>query len=171
MGHMNLDDIQNGSLCVVDTNILLYAEQGLSAQAQRLLRRCSTGELIGILPQTVWQELTHRLMLAEAMMLGEIVGPNPAKQLAKKPDVVRSLSIYKEKIEALQNLGLGFETCTRNDLLEDALALQGTYGLLTNDSVVLATALRLKAEVLVSSDVAFKRITEPVVAWPSDLNT
>jgi predicted nucleic acid-binding protein len=171
MGHMNLDDIQNGSLCVVDTNILLYAEQGLSAQAQRLLRRCSTGELIGILPQTVWQELTHRLMLAEAMMLGEIAGPNPAKQLAKKPDVVRSLSIYKEKIEALQNLGLGFETCTRNDLLEDALALQGTYGLLTNDSVVLATALRLKAEVLVSSDVAFKRITEPVVAWPSDLNT
>jgi predicted nucleic acid-binding protein len=168
---MNLDDIQSGSLCVIDTNILLYAEQGLSAQAQRLLRRCSTGEIIGILPQTVWQELTHRLMLAEAMMLGKIAGPNPARQLAQKPDVVSSLSIYKEKIEALQNLGLGFETCTRKDLLEDALALQGKYGLLTNDSVVLATALRLKAEVLVSSDVAFQRITEPMVAWPSDLKT
>lgn len=168
---MNLDDIQSGSLCVIDTNILLYAEQGLSAQAKRLLRRCSTGELIGILPQTVWQELTHRLMLAEAMMLGKIAGPNPARQLAQKPDVVRSLSIYKEKIAALQDLGLGFETCTRKDLLEDALALQETYGLLTNDSVVLATALRLKAEVLVSSDVAFQRITAPMVAWPSDLNT
>lgn len=168
---MNLDDIQNGTLCVIDTNILLYAEQGLSAQAQRLLRRCSAGEMVGILPQTVWQELTHRLMLAEAMMLGKIAGPNPARQLAQKPDVVRSLSIYKEKIEALQNLGLGFEACTRKDLLEDALTLQGKYGLLTNDSAVLAVALRLKADVLVSSDAAFQRISAPMVARPSDLKT
>ena len=40
MGHVNPDDILNGSLCVLDTNVLLYAEQGLSAQSQRLLRRC-----------------------------------------------------------------------------------------------------------------------------------
>jgi len=168
---MNLDDIQNGTLCVIDTNILLYAEQGLSAQAQRLLRRCSAGEMVGILPQTVWQELTHRLMLAEAMMLGKIAGPNPARQLAQKPDMVCSLSIYKEKIGALQNLGLGFEACTRKDLLEDALILQGKYGLLTNDSAVLAVALRLKADVLVSSDAAFQRISKPMVARPSDLKT
>lgn len=166
---MNLDDIQSGSLCVIDTNVLLYAEQGLSAQAQRLLRRCSTGELIGILPQTVWQELTHKLMLAEAAMLGRISGRYPAKQLAQKPDVVKILSIYQEKIAALQDLGLGFEPCTRKDLLEDAPELQRRYGLLTNDSVVLATALRLGAEVLASADVAFKQITEPVVASPSDL--
>ncbi|MBW1895894.1 MAG: type II toxin-antitoxin system VapC family toxin [Deltaproteobacteria bacterium] len=166
---MNLDDIQSGSLCVIDTNVLLYAEQGLSAQAQRLLRRCSTGELIGVLPQTVWQELTHKLMLAEAIMLGRISGRYPAKQLAQKPDVVKRLSIYQEKIAALQDLGLGFEPCTRKDLLEDAFELQRKYGLLTNDSVVLATALRLGAEVLVSADAAFQQIPWPVVAWPSDL--
>ena len=67
---MNLDDIPGGSLCVVDTNVLLYAEQGVSSQAQRLIRRCASGELKGVLPQTVWQELTHKLMLAEAMMRG-----------------------------------------------------------------------------------------------------
>jgi len=166
---MNLDDIQSGSLCVIDTNILLYAEQGISAQAQRLLRRCSTGELIGILPQTVWQELVHKLMLAEAMMLGKITGPNPARQLAGKPDVIQSLSIYRKKINAIQSLCLGFEPCTQKDLLEDALALQRKYGLLTNDSVVLATALRLKAEILISSDLAFQKIKEPPVASPSDL--
>ena len=166
---MNLDDIQSGSLCVIDTNVLLYAEQGLSAQAQRLLRRCSTGELIGVLPQTVWQELVHKLMLAEAVMLGRISGRYPARQLAQKPAVVKGLCIYQEKIAALQALGLGFESCTRKDLLEDAFELQGKYGLLTNDSVVLATALRLGAEVLVSADAAFQQITGPLVAWPSDL--
>jgi type II secretory ATPase GspE/PulE/Tfp pilus assembly ATPase PilB-like protein len=36
---MNLDDIPGGSLCVLDTNVLLYAEQGVSLQAQRLVRR------------------------------------------------------------------------------------------------------------------------------------
>ncbi|NVM22711.1 MAG: type II toxin-antitoxin system VapC family toxin [Desulfobacterales bacterium] len=166
---MNLDDIQSGSLCIIDTNILLYAEQGVSAQAQRLLRRCSTGELIGVLPQTVWQELTHKLMLGEAAMLGKIGGRNPAGQLAKKPDVIKSLSIYQEKIAALQNLGLGFEPCTQKDLLEKAFELQRKFGLLTNASMVLATALRLGAEVLVSADAAFRQIPEPIVASPSDL--
>ena len=33
---VNPDDIPAGSLCVVDTNVLIYAEQGISAQEQRL---------------------------------------------------------------------------------------------------------------------------------------
>jgi predicted nucleic acid-binding protein len=168
---MNLDDIHTGSLCVIDTNILLYAEQGFSAQAQRFLRRCSTGELIGVMPQTVWQELAHKLMLAEAMMLGKVSGLNAARQLAQKPEVIKALSIYREKVGALKDLGLGFEPCIEKDFLEDALGLQKQYGLLTNDSVVLATALRLQAEILVSADGAFQRITEPIVARPSDLRT
>ncbi len=47
-GSMNLDDIPGGSLCVIDTNVLLYAEQGVSFQAQRLLRRLETREVLGI---------------------------------------------------------------------------------------------------------------------------
>ena len=168
MGHMNLDDIQNGSLCVVDTNILLYAEQGLSAQAQRLLRRCSTGELIGILPQTVWQELTHRLMLAEAMMLGKIAGPNPARQLAQKADIVRSLSIYMEKIVALQDLGLGFEACKKEDFL-GGLEMQNKYGLLIKDAILLNIAFRIKADVIVSNNTIFHTIGQITNASPSDI--
>lgn len=166
---MNLDDIHGGSLCVVDTNVLLYAEQGFSAQAQRFLRRCSTGEIIGVIPQTVWQELAHKLMLAEAMMLGKVAGANAARQLAQKPEVIKGLSIYRDKIGALKDLGLEFEPCTREDFLEDTLRLQKEFGLLINDSVILTTALRLRAEVLVSADTAFERITEPIVARPSDL--
>ncbi len=86
---MNLDDIPAGSLCVIDTNVLLYAEQGASLQAQRLLRRIERQDVLGVLPQPVWQELTHKLMLAEAFMLGQITGGNPARQLSSKPDVVK----------------------------------------------------------------------------------
>ena len=71
---MNLDDIPGGSLCVIDTNVLLYAEQGVSFQAQRLLRRLETREVLGIIAKPVWQELMHKLMLAEALMLGHLSG-------------------------------------------------------------------------------------------------
>jgi predicted nucleic acid-binding protein len=168
---VNLDDIPTGSLCVIDTNVLLYAEQNLSDQAQRLLRRCSKGELIGVLPQTVWQELTHKLMLAEAMMRGAISGGNPASRLAAKPEVVRGLSLYQAKVRSLINLGLRFEPCTRDDLLQSGFDLQNRYGLLTNDAVVLAVALRLEADCLVSSDTGFRQISEVDVFAPSDLRT
>ena len=166
---MNLDDISNGSLCVIDTNVLLYAEQGSSLQSQRLLRRCSTGDLIGVMPQTAWQELTHKLMLAEAMMLGKITGPNPSRKLAKQPDLVKSLGLYRDKVLALVDLGIGFVSCTREDFFEKALKLQEKHGLLVNDSMILAIALRLKADVLVSADAAFKKITDLHVAIPSDI--
>lgn len=166
---MNLDDIRNGSLCVADTNVLLYAEQGASRQSQRLLRRCATGDLLITLPQIVWHELAHKLMLAEALMHGSISGPNPARKLARRPEVVKRLGLYKEKIAALRNLSLGFEPCTSADFFGTAFAYQERYGLLMNDSLILATAFRLKADVLVTADAAFRGVTELQVAMPSDL--
>jgi predicted nucleic acid-binding protein len=167
---MNLDDVSNGSLCVIDTNVLLYAEQGASLQAQRLLRRCSTGDLMGIMPQTVWLELSHKLMLAEAMMLGKISGSNPSRKLAKQPELVRTLGLYRDKILALVDLGVGFVPCNREDFFDGAFKFQQKYGLLVNDSVILAIALRLKADVLVSADAAFQKVTELKVAMPSDIH-
>lgn len=169
MGPVNLDDIPSGSLCVVDTNILIYAEEGVSNQAQRLLRRCARGELFGVLPQTVWQEVTHKLMLAEAMMKGLISGGNPAAKLSSKPEAIKGLSIYRAKVQALVDLGLGFEACTLKDLTKTAFGLQEKYGLLTNDAVVLAVAIRLKTDALVSGDKAFYGVKEVAVHAPTDL--
>ena len=166
---MNLDDIPGGSLCVVDTNILLYAEQGVSAQARRFVRRCSNGELNGVIPQPVWQEFSHKLMLAEAMMRGLTSGGNPAAKLASRPDAVRELSLYRGKVRALVDLGFRFEPCTREDLLVRAFALQEEHGMLTNDAMVLAVAQRLKAEALVSNDKAFLAVTSIEVYAPGDL--
>ena len=166
---MNLDDIPAGSLCVVDTNVLLYAEQGVSVQAQRFIRRCSSGEVKATLPQTVWQEFTHKLMLAEAMMRGLTSGGNPASRLASRPEAIRGLKAAGAKVKALSDLGFGFESCLLPDLLDGAFTLQERHGLLTNDAMVLAVALRLKADILVSSDKAFRGVAELDVFYPTDL--
>jgi predicted nucleic acid-binding protein len=133
------------------------------------LRRIATNEIEGILPQPAWQELMHKLMLAEALQAGMISGGNPARQLATKPASVRRLSQYKDKVRVLVEMGLGFEPCTRKDLFEEAPRLQERYGFLTNDSVLLAVAIRLKADVLVTADAAFKPVTEITICTPSDL--
>jgi predicted nucleic acid-binding protein len=167
---VNLDDIPAGSRCVVDTNVLLYAEQGVSAQAQRFLRRCADGEIRGVMPQTVWQELAHKLMLAEALARGLVSGGNPAAKLAARPGAVRSLTLYRAKVRALLDLGLAFEPCQLADLTERAFTLQEKYGMLTNDAVVLAVALRLRADGLVSRDKAFSGVRELALYFPTDLN-
>ncbi|RPJ01684.1 MAG: type II toxin-antitoxin system VapC family toxin [Deltaproteobacteria bacterium] len=104
------------------------------------------------------------------MMLGKITGPNPSRKLAKQPDLVKTLGLYRDKVLALVDLGIGFVSCTREDFLEKALMLQEKRGLLVNDSVILAIALRLKADVLVSADAAFQKVTELKVAMPSDIH-
>jgi predicted nucleic acid-binding protein len=166
---MNLDEIPDGSVCVLDTNILIYAEQRASLQAERLIRRIEQEEVTGVLPQPVWQETMHRLMATEAIMLGHIRGPNPARQLAQKPDVVKKLTIYRDKIAALATLGLKFEPCRETDLLRKAVEIQERYGLLTNDSLIAAIALRIEAGVFVSADARFQAVKELRTYAPSDL--
>ena len=122
-----------------------------------------------MLPQTVWQEFAHKLMLAEAMSCGMTGGGNPVARLASRPEAIRELTLYKRKVRALVDLGFGFESCNRDDSLKTAFALQEQHGLLTNDAVVLAVALRLRADALVSNDKAFRGLEKPDVYFPSDL--
>ncbi|HWP60202.1 MAG TPA: type II toxin-antitoxin system VapC family toxin [Candidatus Acidoferrales bacterium] len=167
---MNLDDIPAGSFCVLDTNVLIYAEQGVSVQAQRLLRRIQSGDVTGVLPQPVWQETMHRLMVTEAVMRGYARGANPARQLAAKPELVKRLTIYREKVRALATLGLGFEPCHEDDLMDKALEIQERFGLLTNDSLIAAITLRVGADALASADGRFQAIKEIKLYSPSDLD-
>ena len=107
-------------------------------------------------------------MLAEAMMLGKISGTNPARQLSKKPEVIQGLSIYREKITALQDLGLGFETCKKEDVF-GGLEVQNKYGLLIKDAILLNIALRIEADVIVSKSTIFQAIEHITTASPSDI--
>lgn len=152
-----------------DCSRMLMRSSATRASRNSACSPVSVGEITGVLPQIVWQELTHKLMLAEAMAKGIVSGSNPAARLAAKPEAVRKLSLCGAKVLALFELGTRFEPCTLQDLTRAAFKLQEKYGLLTNDAVILAVALRLKADVLVSADRAFRTVTELAVARPTDV--
>ena len=66
-------------------------------------------------------------------------------------------------------LGMGYEPCTKSNLTDKAGAIPARYGLLTHDSVILAMALRLEADVLVSAEKQFHALQEMRVCAPSDV--
>lgn len=166
---MTVRAIPAGSRCCIDANILIYAEQGYSSQAKELLARCSRATIVGILPFAALLEVCHRLMLIEARATGALTGSNPTRKLAARPELVQRLHIYRTKLEALLDMGLRIEAHSSADFA-GALELQSEHGLLTTDSVILATALRLGADHLVTTDRGFRSIRDIDVVVVDDID-
>lgn len=165
---MNLSDIRAGEWVVIDTNILVYANQQKSAEAVQLLRRCAAREVRGIVPMPMVAELVHTLMLIEARENGWIEKSNPARALSERPELVRRLSRYEAQIREFMGIGLRIETATMVDILE-TMNIQREFGLLTNDALLLAVARRLNCSAIASADQAFKMIKGVLIYQPSDL--
>jgi len=166
---MNLLQIPQQQPVIIDTNIFVYAAQRNSKQCIKLLEKCATDEMFGILPTHILAELTHVLMLAEARDLGLINGPNPAKQLSENPNKIKALNRYEILIRDLLSIGLKLESLQREDFLT-AMSLQRQYGLLTNDALFLAIAIRLRVTAIVSADSIFKNIQGIFLYSPDDIN-
>jgi len=84
---MPLEGIANlpaGAHLFLDANIFIYAFLGHSIQCRNLLGRCASEQVFGITSFEVVNEVTHRLMVAEAPALSrgiasEIYEANGAK--------------------------------------------------------------------------------------------
>ena len=165
---MNLLQIPSEQPVIIDANILVYANQRVSNQCIKLLEKCSNNEAYGILPVHILAEVMHVLMLAEAKDLGLVKGANTARQLSENPRKIKALNRYESLIRDLLAIGLQLESLQREDFLT-AMHLQREHGLLTNDALFLAIALRLRVTSIISADSAFKNIPGIIQYSPDDL--
>lgn len=167
---MNIREIRKGTPVVVDANIILYAIRHESLQCESFLRRCAEREVYGILPAHVVAEVMHRLMVAEARENGWIGGANPVKQLSEKPDRVRLLVRYEDAVKSLLAMGLRFESLLKEDVVT-ALGVQREFGLMTNDSLLIAVSKRLGTEAVASADRSFASVRGVILYSPDDLES
>ncbi len=165
---MSLARISGGRTVLIDTNILLYHAQGASAEASAFLERCCSGEITGLLTSVVLAEFGHRRMILEAAAAG-LVTSNPARSLAQKPHLIRTLSAQAEAVRNLLDSGLIFETVQKEDFIL-ALELQREHALLTNDSLNLAVARRLVIRDLATADRHFETVLDLTIHRPADLD-
>jgi hypothetical protein len=67
-------------LFFIDENIFIYGLSGRSGQCHQLLERCLREQVTGITLFETLSEVTHRLMVAEALAKG-LIGRGGAKEL------------------------------------------------------------------------------------------
>lgn len=165
---MKLSRIEDGDRIVVDANVLVYANQQKSTECVDLLIRCARDEVHAVVPIPIVAELMHTLMLIEARENGWINRANPARVLSEKPEMVRRLTNYERQMREFFGIGLRLESVVMQDLIE-ALRIQREFGLLTNDSLLVAVARRLQCNSIVSSDRAFQALKGFTLYAPEDL--
>jgi predicted nucleic acid-binding protein len=165
---MNLNDIRTDSSVLLDANIFIYALQKLSPQCERLLDRCSGGEVLGIVPLHVLAEVMHRMMISEARDNNWISGSNPSKSLSEKPDRIRALTRYESYIRDILTMGFQLEPLEREDFIT-AMAVQRKAGLLSNDALLVAVGERTRVTSIASADKAFAKVQGIILYAPSDL--
>jgi predicted nucleic acid-binding protein len=167
---MNLIQIPDGEWVVIDTNILIYANQGQSVDCIEFLRRCASGALQGIVPLPMVAELVHALMLIEARENKWIGRQNPSRALASRPDLVRRLIRYETQVREFFGMGLRIEPALAADILE-VTRIQREAGLLTNNALLLAVARRLNCSAIASADKMIASAPGFTLYAPSDVKT
>lgn len=155
------------SFIVIDANIFLYGLSGQSTECRQFLDRALREEVTGIALFETVNEVTHRLMLAEALSKG-LITRGAAQQLRGKFGLIHGLTDYWKSVERLLALNLLFVP-VNEPILRGAYAERKAAGLLTNDSMIVSSMREYGVSFLASSDTDFERVAGITVFKPYDL--
>ncbi|MBI4527348.1 MAG: PIN domain-containing protein [Deltaproteobacteria bacterium] len=167
---MTIDRLPNlpaGTDLFLDANVFIYAFGGRSNECHNLLQRCSTEEVFGITTFEVIHEVTHRLMLIEAVATGVITKESVAALKGKWRDVT-TLTQYWSLTARIFGLNI-LILASEEPRLHRAHTMRSRYGLLTNDSLILAAMDEYGIGYLATRDDDFDHISELTVYKPTDI--
>jgi predicted nucleic acid-binding protein len=165
---LTLESVSAATRIFLDSTIFIYHATGASPQCRGLLERCEAGEVAGVTSVVVLAEVAHRLMMIEAVAAGLVTGKDVVKKLRSKPDVVGRLHVYQEQVERIPLMGVDVMPLDLGTLLRSA-HFRRQYGLLVNDSLVVAAARGAGVAHLASADPDFGRVKELKLYQPGDL--
>jgi predicted nucleic acid-binding protein len=141
-----------------------------SPARRRFLDRCEQGELKAFTSVAAHAEVSHRLMMMEAVSRGFVSAGNVAKKLRKKPSVIKKLRTYHENVQRIPLMRVEVKPLDLKTLL-NAADLRVEYGLMVNDSLMASTALSTGLQIIATVDQDFQRVQTLSVALPGDLES
>jgi predicted nucleic acid-binding protein len=165
---LNLDAIKAKSKVFIDANIFIYHFTGVSRQCTNFLKRCERNELRAYSSTNVLLEVLHRLMMIEVVKKDLLKPPNIVKKLHKNPEIVKQLDEYHINTNKIRSMGIQLMTIDQESLVNSHHARR-MYGLLVNDSLIVAVMKKEKFKVLASNDDGFLLVDEINVYKPTDL--
>jgi predicted nucleic acid-binding protein len=163
-----LEEVPAGCRIFLDAGVFIYHFHRESTQCRVLLERCERGEVRGVTSVIAVLEVTHRLMMAEAVRAGHVAPGGVARRLRERPEVVRSLTEYRRQVESIPHWGVQVLPVDLGRCLR-AGDVRAANGLLTNDSVMLATMRDAGLTAIATADRDFERVEGIQVFRPTDL--
>jgi predicted nucleic acid-binding protein len=170
MAGSTLDDVPGGQRIFIDATVFVYHFTRASEQCRRLLERCERRDLLGVTSVVALAEATHRLMMIEAVADGRIEPGTVARKLAERPDLVRACRRYNLAAPLIAGSGIEVLPLDLGKCLR-AADVRIAEGLLTNDSLLVATIRDEGIEAIASADSDFLRVSGLKVYRPTDLQT
>jgi predicted nucleic acid-binding protein len=170
MAGSNLDAVAPGVRLFIDSSVMLYVFSGASSECRRLLERCEDRSVSGVTSVLVLVDVCHRLMAMEAVSKGLIRPAGAGRALRNHPEIVRRLTVYREHLERIPVWGIDVLPLDTG-LLMRAADVRAASGLLTNDSVIVATMADAGVNVIATADRDFERVEGLQVFRPTDLGS
>lgn len=155
----SLRRVPDGTAIFIDANIFVLAgATGALAEAcQVVLTRVRQRQLQGFTAAFVVAEVTHRVMVNEARERLNLPARETVEQIQQQPELVRSLMRHLTVASDIGKAGVDILPLSVKDL-HASKAYRHDYGLLTNDSLILAAMRNNKLRHLASHDSGFKGI-------------
>ena len=154
-----LHQIPDGTAVFIDTNIFVLAGSSgtLGAQCQNLLSRVQQGRIGASTATFVVAEVMHRVMVNEAREQLQRPAREIVEHLQQNPALVRGLTRHLAVASDIGKAGVDILPLTVKDL-HASKAYRREYGLLTNDSLIVAAMRNQKLRHLASHDGGFERV-------------
>lgn len=154
---------------MLDANIVIYAlfpQVKQHESCKRLLERSARGEIHLHLVVNTVADIIHRAMILETMAQASLQKSREAViYLKQNPQAVTSLTRYKNILSDLKQARINILPLTYRDL-HNSKQFRYEYGLMTNDSLIVAVMKREKIQYLATNDSDFARIPRLAVRKP-----
>jgi predicted nucleic acid-binding protein len=166
---MRLEELPSGERVFVDANIFMYHFSRLSAECRAFFTRCEAGHIAAFTGVHIVLDVAHRLMMLEALHKGLISRGQPVKKLKQRPEIIRGLEDYNTAVQQIPWMGIKIRPLT-SPVIQESERIRRQYGLLTNDSILVAMMRRMTLTQIVTYDSALTNIPDLTIYQPQDIS-
>ena len=165
---MTFSNIPADTPIFVDANILSYyflRVMPFFEVCDPLFRRSAQREITLHTATNVAADVVHRAMISEAIVRFSLQPRETVTFLKTNPETVKQLKKYKQVPGWFTQARVNILPLTYREI-HNSKQFRDTYGLLTNDSIILAVMSRYKIADLATNDRDFQRVSGVRVWMP-----
>lgn len=167
----SLTNIPDNISVFIDANIFIYHFCGSRTELSNLcsdfLVKVEKEQIQAITSTLVLAEVLHRAMIFEAISKTGLPPNGAMNKLKKNPTFLKSLDRYLEIPNIITDIGIQIVSISLPTIIESS-EWRKRYGIMVNDSIILAAMKHYKTRHLVTNDSDFDNISG-IIVWKPGL--